>query len=150
KSITNNEGEEGAYASGGGDTLQNDNNRREERARGVNDARQRFVFSSIFELPFGKGRKWHNQRRALSALTGGWEVSAILTFQTGFPITPLAGFDVANTGNDNGTERPDRICSGVLPTDQRTPEHWFDTKCFTDASLQADFAAGHPRFGNSG
>ncbi|PYV85298.1 MAG: hypothetical protein DMG05_23005 [Acidobacteria bacterium] len=41
KSITNNEGEEGGYASG--DLAQNDNNRAEERARGVNDARQRLV-----------------------------------------------------------------------------------------------------------
>jgi len=102
----------------------------------------------MWELPFGKGRKWQNQGGVMSALAGGWEVTTIITFQTGFPFTPQAGYDVGNVGT--GQARPDRTCSGVLPTSQRTPDHWFDTKCFTDDALIAAFNAGNPRFGNSG
>src|SRR5438094_597574 len=70
------------------------------------------------------------------------------SFQTGFPITPSTGFDVANIGT--GDWRPDRTCNGSLPPSERTVEHCYNTTCFTDQFLLADLGAGHPRFGNSG
>jgi hypothetical protein len=146
KTLVDNDGEEGGYTDGG--VGQNDNFRRGEYGRGVNDARQRFVFSGIYQLPFGKGRRWLNQGRILNGALGGWELTSIITFQSGFPLTPLAGTDVANTGT--GQWRPDRICNGALPTGQRTVDHWFDTSCFTNTPLEALIAAGTPRFGNSG
>jgi hypothetical protein len=146
KSLTDHDAEEGGYVDGG--LGQNDNNRTADYGRGVNDARQRLVLSSIYELPFGKGRRWMNRGGAANAILGGWELTSIITFQTGFPITPSAGFDVANVGT--GAWRPDRICNGALPTNQRTVDHWFDTKCFTNETLIALLDAGTPRFGNSG
>ena len=146
KSLVDHDAEEGGYADGG--LGQNDNNRTADYGRGVNDARQRFVFSSIYELPFGKERRWQNRARIVNAIIGGWEVTSIVTFQTGFPITPNTSFDIANVGT--GAFRPDRICNGALPAGQRTVEHWFDTKCFTNDTLIALLAAGTPRFGNSG
>jgi len=146
RALTDHDAEEGGYADGG--LGQNDNNRTADYGRAVNDARQRFVFSSMYELPFGKGRRWHNRDGVANTILGNWELTSIITFQSGFPITPSAGFDIANVGT--GAFRPDRICNGALPTGERTPDHWIDTKCFTNDTLYALLAAGTPRFGNSG
>lgn len=86
--------------------------------------------------------------RVANGLLGGWEVSAVVSFQTGFPITPQSGFDFGNVGT--GSWRPDRICNGGLDPSQRTVERWFNTTCFTNSLLQADNAKGIFRFGNSG
>ena len=80
-------------------------------------------------------------------LIGGWEISPNLELQSGFYYTPLSGFDYANT--TTGVERPDRICNGNLPRGQRTVARWFDTSCFEDATLQADYNKGIYRFGNA-
>ncbi len=148
KQITNNEGEEGGYSDGGAPLGQDDNHQGAERALGINDVRHRFTFSSIYELPFGLGKRWANQTGLVNGLVGGWELTVIMSWQTGFPNTPAAGFDAANVGT--GVARPDRLCNGNLPDGKRTVEHWFDTSCFTDDFLTADFNSGHPRFGNSG
>jgi hypothetical protein len=84
----------------------------------------------------------------VNGVLGGWELTAVTSFQTGFPITPQSGIDTANVGTGNW--RPDRICNGNLPGDQRTVARWFDTSCFTNEFLIADNNNGIFRFGNSG
>ena len=149
KNISNNEGEEGGYSDGGAPLGQNDNNQKGERGLTVNDVRHRVTFSSMYELPFGKGKRWLGNANALvNGILGGWELTAIASFQTGFPITPRSGTDFANVGT--GSFRPDRICNGNLPGGDRTVARWFDTSCFTNEFLIADNNNGIFRFGNSG
>lgn len=50
------------------------------------DVPQRFVVSGIYELPFGKDRKWANGGVA-DAVIGGWSVQAIGQLQSGRPIS---------------------------------------------------------------
>jgi len=85
-----------------------------------------------------------NQGRAINRILGGWELSDITTFQTGFPFTVGASNDYANP---SGWARPDRLCNGAGP---RTLTEWFDASCFSTAALQSALAAGNPRYGNSG
>ena len=149
RNISNNEGEEGGYSDGGAPLGQNDNDQRNERGLTVNDVRHRFTFSSMYELPFGKGRRWlANSNALVNGILGGWEFTALASFQTGFPITPKSGSDFANVGT--GTPRPDRICNGNLPSGDRKVARWFDTSCFTNEFLIADNNNGIFRFGNSG
>jgi hypothetical protein len=81
----------------------------------------------------------------MNALVGGWEISAIVVAQTGYPFT-VTSQDFSNTGS--ASPRPDRTCSGVL--DKRSPNQWFNPDCFTTAGLQTALSNGAPRFGNSG
>src|SRR5207245_4368053 len=119
KSITDQEAEEGGYADGGAGLGQNDNDPKGDRGRGVNDARHRFTIGYIWELPVGRGRHLAaSQNGVVNAVIGGWKLSGSTALQTGFPVTPSAGFDVANVGT--GAWRPDRICNGSLPASQRT------------------------------
>ncbi len=145
KSLSNNEGEEGAYTDAA--TGQNDNNPGGEYARDINDARQRLTFSSVAELPFGRGRHFASgMGRFPNALLGGWQASAIFSIQSGFPETITSGLDFANVTTSN-PQRPDRTCDGNISN--HTIDHWFNDTCFTTAFLVADNQNGIYRFGNS-
>jgi len=41
----------------------------------------------LFELPFGKGRRWLNNGGVLDAIAGGWSTAAIVKWETGSPIS---------------------------------------------------------------
>jgi hypothetical protein len=146
RSIDDSEGDEGFICGAGGNLiLQDDNNPRLDRGRSCNDARQRLAVSYIWELPFGKGRRYLDRSGVVNAILGGWTLSGVSSFQSGFPFTPTIGSNPAN----NGTfiNRPDRLCNGE---GQKTVNSWFDASCFDASALHAAFEAGHPRFGNSG
>jgi hypothetical protein len=52
------------------------------------DAPHRLVMSGIWELPFGRGRKWGaNWNRGLDIALGGWQVQGIGQLQSGRPLT---------------------------------------------------------------
>jgi hypothetical protein len=77
-------------------------NQRLEKSIGQFDQTHLAKFSTIYELPFGKGRKWLTHGFANQVL-GGWRVSAIQVYASGTPITvtrnaPLPIF--------NGINRP--------------------------------------------
>ena len=51
------------------------------------DIRQRFIMSYVYELPFGRGRKFGgNMSRWEDAFAGGWQVNGITTLQGGTPL----------------------------------------------------------------
>lgn len=78
------------------------------------DRTHRFVASGIWELPFGRGRKFGSGwSSALNFIAGGWQLNGIMQHQSGEPV----GF-----GN--------RILVGGLklvglPDDQRSVDGWF-------------------------
>ncbi len=57
-----------------------------------NHAPHRIVFSPVYELPFGKGKRF-GLSGPLNVIAGGWQVSGIYTFQSGSPfgVTVLNG-----------------------------------------------------------
>ncbi|MBX7171520.1 MAG: hypothetical protein K1X72_11235, partial [Pyrinomonadaceae bacterium] len=61
-----------------------------------------FVFSQLYELPFGKGKKFGSSMgRVANAFVGGWNFNSNTTINSGFH------FDVnANLGYDTGSSRP--------------------------------------------
>jgi hypothetical protein len=125
--------------------IDNDNSSREdaynlalEQASSSFDIRQRFVLSSVYELPFGRGKAFLSNSRIGNIVAGGWQLSGIFTKQTGLPFTPVENVDASNTGT---TERPNRLGSGILATGQSIND-WFNL---------ADFVAPAAyTFGNSG
>jgi Carboxypeptidase regulatory-like domain/TonB dependent receptor len=120
---------------------QNSYDLRSEKGRSDFDQRFRWVNSFDYELPFGKGRTWLNSNRPADLIFGGWHVGGILSFASGFPFSPLLGYDPSNTGSQ-GLLRSNRIANGNLPAGQRTPDNWFDLNAFP---LPNDFT-----FGNAG
>jgi len=54
-----------------------------------NNAAHVAVFSYIYELPFGKGRRLLSQGGVADKIVGGWQVSGIHRYQSGLPTTVL-------------------------------------------------------------
>jgi hypothetical protein len=75
-------------------------NPRGDRGPGVNDQRHRFVLSAIWDLDSYAHPLSHGMRYLL----GGWQVSGILTAETGQPYSGLVNFDLNKDGN-NRTDR---------------------------------------------
>jgi hypothetical protein len=115
----------------GADTLfpQNSYCRACEMARSSHDVRHRWVGSAIYDLPFGKGRKFAIENKVLNAAAGAWQLSGALTLQTGFPQTITNGLDTSNTGAI--FDRPDSTgVNAALSRGQQDPTHFFDTSAF--------------------
>jgi hypothetical protein len=125
---------------------QNDNNPSADYGVAETSLRHRLVVSGVYRLPVGRGRTFlSSSGPLLNALAGGWDVSAIIATQSGFPFTVLSANDFSNTGSPS--PRPDRTCSGKGP---RTLAEWFNLSCFPTVALQTALANGTPRFGTSG
>jgi hypothetical protein len=114
------------------------NNRDLDRGIGPDSTPYRFTFAPIYELPFGKGKQWLNQSRAVDLVLGGWEASAILTAQGGFPLTPGYAIDSCVCGNNFNTANVLR--NPNLPDSERTVNRWFDTAAF---AAPAQFTIGN-------
>jgi hypothetical protein len=66
------------------------------------DVRQRLTFNGLYELPFGKGRAYLNNKAWADAIVGGWSANAMFVAQTGehFTVSP-SGVSTA-AGFENG------------------------------------------------
>lgn len=149
----------------GGGRLTNSYDRRADRGNVYATRRHRFVSTMVYELPFGKGRKFAGGvSRATDAVIGGWQLASILTLQSGPYLTPtFSGGDPSGTNaSSRGASRPDRLADGSLANPTR--DMWLDRNAFlcpgrAPGALQFNCAVGvragvDPapigRFGNSG
>jgi hypothetical protein len=87
------------------------------------DVRQRFIGNYIYEMPFGKGKRWANSG-PVTWVAGGWSVSGITTLSTGRPFS----VGLASGVNNGAPSWPNRIGSGKLDNPDRAK--WFDATAF--------------------
>jgi hypothetical protein len=130
--------------------FRNPTNFASDKGPGPTDIRQRLVVSSVVELPFGKGKPFlSGASKALDVAVGGWQVSAIATFQTGDPVTPSLSF---NNSNASGN-RPDAI-GNPNSNAPHTVNQWFNPSVFVNPpTLQQVLDSGQSPWrsqGNSG
>jgi len=50
------------------------------------DSPWRWSTSASYQLPFGTGKKWLTNGKALNYAVGGWSINTVSIFQTGFPL----------------------------------------------------------------
>lgn len=58
-----------------------------------------FTASWVYQLPFGKGKRFSSGNRVVDALAGDWQVNGITTYTSGVPYDVGISGDIANTGN---------------------------------------------------
>ncbi len=120
-----------------GVAVQDSNNLRGDRGLSDYDARHRFVYSGVYDLPF------HGNR-----LKDGWELSAIVTLQTGNPTTLMTS-NTSFTGI--GTVRASvlgPVNVGFSPATNKNAT--FVTYIQNPSVVVDQFALKAPGFGNLG
>ena len=88
------------------------------------DRRQIFFANFVYDIPFMK----HSDNKLAKTMIGGWEVSGIVSVNSGAPMNiGLSGANVCSAVQ-NCTNRPDRSGNGHDP---HTIAQWFDTSIYT-------------------
>ncbi|MFN7937867.1 MAG: TonB-dependent receptor [Bryobacteraceae bacterium] len=152
----------------GGGRVTNSLDRRADRGDVYATRRHRFLNSLVYDLPFGKGRRFMASAHPVAdAVFGGWSMSSLIILQSGPFLTPTVsiGDPSATNATRRGTQRPDRVgaADGSVSNPDRT--RWLDRAAFVcpgrapGAANQFDCNVGvRPgldpaplgRFGNSG
>lgn len=99
---------------------------RSSKSDSVFDIRHRFSAAAIYDVPLFRDSSNFFVRTFL----GGWQLSTIITLQTGFAAA-LAG--VVDTTGTGVVSRPDSVAgqNPMLDRDQRTQARWFNTDAFS-------------------
>lgn len=98
-------------------TAQNPYDFSTERGRNNFDVRHSLNVTTLYELPFGRGKQFGgNMNRSLDLVAGGWQMGGILNFRSGVPIDVLITRpDLAYVGNA-GTPYAGRVYSSPIVT----------------------------------
>jgi Carboxypeptidase regulatory-like domain/TonB dependent receptor len=114
------------------ESIVNYENPRLSRALSAFDARHRFVFSPYWELPIPKHDGFSGK------VINGWATSAIVTFQTGFPIRLVSANDteLGNSFDFEPVGEPNLITPIRFIDPRKDPNHqFFDPTSFADAPI---------------
>ncbi len=106
------------------------------------DVRQRFVFSYIYDLPFGRGRKFANEASSVvNQILGNWQMSGVFSAATGnyYTATDINSVSGGDCGGTVGyyCSRPNLV--GNPNAKPCVPGTLFNTCAFADNSNLGTF-----------
>jgi hypothetical protein len=98
------------------------------------DVDHRFVASYVYQLPFGRGKKFAATiNRAADLAVGGWQLSGITTFQTGFPFG-ISGADPLGL-DGSSAQRGSYVPGCKIHSDLTLPFQRLNPNCFVNPGL---------------
>lgn len=102
-----------------------------------------FTASWVYQLPFGRGRKWETSGAA-RAILSGWQVQGLWAMYSGSP------FNVSSSGTSlnapGNTQRADQVKKDVaMPHGTGFGQSWFDPLAFAPVTTAAFGTAGFNR-----
>jgi hypothetical protein len=100
-------------------------NRRLNRGVASYSLAHQFNGNFSYQLPFGSGSSG-----VVNRLIGGWQWNGIVSWQGGFPFTPLAGSNISGTGDANQSDVPSWNPNFHGPVILGKPDQWFDPRAF--------------------
>lgn len=128
----NGTGGSSAFSQNGGTTFPVDSwNLKNEKAVGSLDVPQVFVLSFGYELPFGQGKPWLNQKGFANYVFGGWQVNGIFYRRSGFPTDIRTSQVPAGNQLFATINVPDRVQGQSIYVDNRSVDQWFNPAAFT-------------------
>jgi hypothetical protein len=84
-----------------------------------------------YELPAGRGHRFGSSAW-LQPFVGGWAVNAIVSLQSGMPVTVTQATN-SNAFAGFALQRPNLVTGPALASNQRTAAKWFNTAAFAAA-----------------
>ena len=115
-----------------------------EADRALSDLHRSHIFTAdyIWELPFGRNRRFgSNMSPMAGAILGGWQLTGVVTANTGAPINISIPRDVANIGPRVQAQRPDLV-GDPLAGVSGAPEQFLNKSAFAEPAQYT--------FGNAG
>jgi Carboxypeptidase regulatory-like domain/TonB dependent receptor len=96
------------------------------------DVRHSFTMNTVYELPFGRNRKYLNGPGAGRVIFGGWQLSAIGTARTGIPVNITVDRSALSVPDGNiQTQRPNLIAGvSLTPSNGQTIQQWINPAAF--------------------
>jgi hypothetical protein len=97
--------------------------------------RHRFLATFLYELPFGKGKRFGaNSNRFVDGVLGGWQGAGVIVAQSGPYMTILAPGDPSGTGFNllQGDGRADTV-PGISPYAGQSLNQWINPAAFATA-----------------
>jgi hypothetical protein len=126
-----------------GSAAANAYNRRADRGLSGNSISHRLIASAVYELPFGKGRSFGANSRAVNAALGGWTIGYIGEARTGPPLGVIE--QTNRTNSFSPANRPNVIGDPKITSSRSRADQirqWLNTAAFSEP---AQFI-----FGNAG
>jgi hypothetical protein len=117
------------------------------------DLRNSFTASAIYDLPFGKGKKFGNDwNNVTNSVLGGWQLTLIEKITSGFPVPLIdslnqSGVFFNNGGNGNNFNRPDRVATCDPYAASHKSLQYINAACFVSAVGHLGNASRVPVYG---
>jgi Carboxypeptidase regulatory-like domain len=89
-----------------------------------------FLAEFVYDIPLLR----HTDNHLLRTLAGGWELSGIVTAESGLPLDIGLSGPQGSNGLPDATNRPDQVGALSYP---HTPAEWFNTSAFATPALGA-------------
>jgi hypothetical protein len=118
----------------------------------IYDRRHRFLTTWLYDLPFGRNRRWLSSGGPVNGFIGDWQLAGVVVLQSGPFLTPVQqSVDPANTNilTTVGQARPDQLTGISLYAPHRTTAQWLNPNAFPYLNLQNPDGTGIGRFGNA-
>ncbi|HJZ80874.1 MAG TPA: hypothetical protein VKD91_11030, partial [Pyrinomonadaceae bacterium] len=95
------------------------------------DVRHVLTVDSIYQLPFGSGKRWLNDGSRISRLLGGWELGGLAYARTGLPLNITVSRKAGDLpdGNTSG-QRPNRVAGVPLYPANKSITNWLNPAAF--------------------
>ncbi len=112
-------------------TIQNMSCRACDRSDAPYDIRHTMTSNAIYELPFGAGKRFLNDKNVASRILGGWELSGIATASTGRPINITIKRSASQLLDGNtSSQRPNLVPGVSIYAANQTIDNWFNPAAF--------------------
>jgi hypothetical protein len=115
-----------------------------DKARADFDQTHVFNFNGAYQLPMGRGKRFLNSGSVVDKVFGGWEVSGLVTWGTGAPITITDARGTLNrvgrsgrqTANTNLTNKELRSLIGIFEQDGKI--YWINPSVLASTGRAAN------------
>jgi hypothetical protein len=115
------------YSSQVNENTRNVFNPRLSKGGSLFDIRNRIVFSAIYDLPLGAGKRYLSSKGVASSVLGNWQLNTIMSLQSGFPYYVSASGDACNCGGSSQTANQVGDPRSGFPQSRL---EWFNTAAF--------------------
>jgi hypothetical protein len=123
---------DGSVGAGDADAAQNLACFRCDYASSDFDSRHSGTVSAVYELPFGRGRRYLNSGTVTNLIAGGWSVTSLLVARAGFPVNvTLSRSSTELPDGNNVDQRPNRVPGVPLYLGSRSISHWINSAAFS-------------------